>query len=99
RGDRRAAKRRLRASPKRAGADLQRTKRRLHEVEAAAHEPIAIIGMGCRYPGGVASPEDLWQLVEAGRDGISGLPTDRGWYLAALGGAAAAARGCLHHAP
>ncbi|MFI9522068.1 type I polyketide synthase [Streptomyces narbonensis] len=42
-------------------------------------EPIAIIGMACRYPGGVTSPEDLWRLVSEERDAVSGLPTDRGW--------------------
>ena len=47
-------------------------------------EPIAIVGMSCQYPGGVRSPEDLWRLVEAGGDGISPLPTDRGWNLEAL---------------
>ncbi|MFJ2582987.1 type I polyketide synthase, partial [Kitasatospora aureofaciens] len=42
-------------------------------------EPIAIVGMACRYPGGAATPEELWQLLADGVDTTSGLPTDRGW--------------------
>ncbi|MFD8693103.1 beta-ketoacyl synthase N-terminal-like domain-containing protein, partial [Streptomyces sp. NPDC059651] len=45
-------------------------------------EPIAIVGMACRYPGGVAAPGDLWHAVSAGDDLIGGLPTDRGWNIA-----------------
>ncbi|WP_030863439.1 type I polyketide synthase [Streptomyces sp. NRRL S-37] len=67
-------------------ADLHKTRRRLEEAEASRHEPIAIVGMACRLPGEVASPEDFWRLLDEGRDGIAPFPTDRGWDLAALGG-------------
>ena len=50
-------------------------------VRRASEEPIAIIGMACRFPGGVASPEDLWHVLAEGGDLIAGMPTDRGWDL------------------
>ncbi|MFI1338641.1 type I polyketide synthase, partial [Streptomyces sp. NPDC020845] len=48
-------------------------------VRPVDDEPLAIIGMACRYPGGVRDPEDLWRLVSEGRDELSDFPTDRGW--------------------
>jgi acyl transferase domain-containing protein len=60
-------------------ANLRQTRRRLREVEEKYDGPIAIVGMGCRFPGGVRAPEDLWRLVTEGTDAISDFPEDRGW--------------------
>ncbi|MFF4377970.1 beta-ketoacyl synthase N-terminal-like domain-containing protein, partial [Nocardiopsis dassonvillei] len=59
-------------------------RKRLREVEDARREPIAIVGVGCRYPGGVGSARDLWRLVSEGTDAISEWPQDRGWDVDAL---------------
>ncbi|WP_407563197.1 type I polyketide synthase [Streptomyces sp. 184] len=72
----------LRDYLKRVTADLRRTRQRLDAAVSGEQEPIAIIGMACRYPGGVASADDLWRVVREGEDTASAFPTDRGWDIA-----------------
>ncbi len=74
----------LRDYLKRATADLRQARRRLREAEERNQEPIAIVAMSCRYPGGVRTPEDLWHLVVNGTDAIGPFPTDRGWDVETL---------------
>jgi acyl transferase domain-containing protein/SAM-dependent methyltransferase len=68
---------------KRALHALQQMRARLDAVEEARHEPIAIVGMSCRFPGGADSPDAFWRLLLEGRDGITEIPPDR-WDAEAL---------------
>ncbi|WP_206442183.1 type I polyketide synthase, partial [Streptomyces boncukensis] len=60
----------------------------VQSMGAVSDEPVAIVGMACRFPGGVTSPDQMWALVEGGVDGMSTFPTNRGWPAEVLGGAA-----------
>ncbi|MGX1881822.1 beta-ketoacyl synthase N-terminal-like domain-containing protein, partial [Streptomyces sp. NPDC055287] len=74
----------LRYFLKQVSVELQEARSQLDKLSSERHEPIAIVGIGCRFPGGVASAEDLWELVSEGRDAISGFPSNRGWDTEAL---------------
>ncbi|MGA9284681.1 MAG: SDR family NAD(P)-dependent oxidoreductase [Solirubrobacteraceae bacterium] len=71
----------LRDYLKRVTVDLRKTRRDLDELKRRQREPIAIVGIGCRFPGGVRSAEELWRLVDGGLDGVSAFPDDRNWEL------------------
>ncbi|WUV69358.1 type I polyketide synthase [Streptomyces sp. NBC_01478] len=74
----------LRSYLRRAVGDAQALRRRVRELEESTREPIAIVGAGCRYPGEVMSPEELWGVVSDGVDAIGDFPLDRGWDLESL---------------
>ncbi|WP_329424274.1 type I polyketide synthase [Streptosporangium sp. NBC_01495] len=85
---------------KRVTADLHQARERLRQVDRGEQEPIAIVSIGCRYPGGVRSPEDLWRLVDEGRDAVGRFPADRGWALGdVIGDEYAHEGGFVHDAP
>ena len=65
---------------RRALVALRELRARLAQAEQAAHEPIAIVGMGCRFPGGSSSPDRYWQLLNEGREALREVPRDR-WHL------------------
>ncbi|WP_236584405.1 type I polyketide synthase [Streptomyces sp. MBT53] len=75
---------RMRHLLERVTAELHDTRRRLREAEDSEREPIAIVGMGCHFPGGIDSPQDLWRLVSEGGDVVGDFPDDRGWDPATL---------------
>ncbi|ATE54495.1 type I polyketide synthase [Actinosynnema pretiosum] len=97
---------RLRDYLKRVTAELDDVRERARERDRRDREPIAIVGMACRFPGGVRSPEELWDLLVRDGDAVSGFPDNRGWDATGLldrdpdgpGGCATASGGFLHDA-
>lgn len=74
----------LRAYLERVTAELRTTRTRLKELEESRSEPIAIVGMACRFPEGIDTPEKLWETAVSGREVLGPYPTDRGWDLDGL---------------
>ncbi len=64
--------------------ELDEARARLRDYEQRATEPVAVVGIGCRFPGGIDSPDALWEAVSAGRDLVTDFPTDRGWDVEGL---------------
>jgi acyl transferase domain-containing protein len=65
-------------------AELHRTQQRLREAEERPREPVAVVGTACRLPGGTSTPEQLWELLDEGRDAVTDFPAGRGWDAEAL---------------
>jgi len=74
----------LRRYLKKTAKELYEAKQQLRELTDRSREPIAIVGMACRYPGGVRSPEELWRVTAEGVDAVGDYPSDRGWDLERL---------------